>query len=124
MNTQDPISPHRIIESARLYIRENLRGDLKPSLIAKEIGIQVKDLHGSYECATLTTLELDTIKIRLHAFYEDIKQYPDVNNQLQAQRCGLEYGEELEQDFEAEFWISIQDHRLSSKQNLWAGNYK
>lgn len=114
MTTQDVPAPHRVVEDARRFIRENLRGDLRPRTIAKAVGVQLQDLHGSYECATITTLELDLIKIKLHAFYDEIQAHPDVNVQLQAQRCGLDYSEELERDFEAEFWISIRDHRTNS----------
>ena len=124
MTTQDARAPHRVVEEARRFIRENLRGDLRPRVIAKALGVQLQDLHGSYECATITTLELDLIKIKLHALYEDIKAHPDVNDQLQAQRCGLEYGEGLEQDFEAEFWISIQDHRHSCRHAFGASTHQ
>lgn len=45
---------------------------------------------------------------------------PDVNVQLQAPRCGLDYSEELERNFKAEFWITLQDHRSCSAQIVWA----
>lgn len=124
MITQDVRAPHRIVEDARRLIRENLGGDLRPRAIAKALGLHVQDLHGSYECATITTLELDLIKIKLHALYEDINAHPDVNDQLQVQRCGLEYGEGLERDFEAEFWISIQDHRHNCRHAFGASAYR
>lgn len=117
MTAQDLLPPHLVVEKARSFIRENLRNDLRPRAIAKGIGVQVQDLHGSYRCATITTLEIDIIKIKLQAFYEGIKEHPDVNHQLHAQRCGLEYGDELERDFESEFWISIEDHRQSCAVN-------
>jgi len=111
--------PHKIVEDARRYITENIGGDLRPRTIAKEIGVHIQELHGSYESATITTLEIDILKIKIHSLFEDIKNSPGDSAEAQATRNGLIYGEELEKDFESEFWISIADHRQNSAKYSW-----
>lgn len=111
--------PHQVVENAREYIRCNLHHNLTPLVIARAIGVGLQDLIGSYKCATITTVIQDIAKIRLHAFYESIKMDPSSRSEDLARLHGLLYGEDLERDFESEFWISIQDHRESSVRNQW-----
>ena len=113
------IHPHKIVEDALRYIALNLTSDLRPRTIAKGIEVNIQELHGSYECATITTQERDILKIKIHSFHESIKLNPDEDVVVLAKMHGLQSGEELEQNFESEFWISISEHRESSSKNFW-----
>jgi hypothetical protein len=114
----DEIGPREIVELAREHIRRNLRGDLGVSTVSKAIGIGKQDLTGSYKCATTTTISKDIKKIRLHALYEAIKIAPHEDQESQICQFGLKPGNKLKEEFELEFWITIDDHRAHSMRHF------
>ena len=113
----DEIAPIEIVELAREHIHSNLAGDLRPATIAKAIGIGVQDLKGSYRCTTTTSIRREVKSIRLHALYEEVKLNPYEEEEKQIKNFGLKPGEKLLEEFEQEFWISLQEHREHSKQH-------
>ena len=114
----DEIGPQQIVELARQYIRHNLQGDLRPAAVAKAIGIGVQDLKGRYRCSTTTSIKRDVKKIRLHALYEEVRINPNGDEESQVRQFGLKPGEKLTDEFEQEFWISLEDHRQHSRLHL------
>jgi len=114
----DEIGPQQIVELARQCMRHNLEGDLRPAAVAKAMGIGVQDLKGSYRCSTTTSIKRDVKKIRLDALYEEVRINPNGDEESQVRQFGLKPGVKLTDEFEQEFWISLEDHRQHSRLHL------
>ena len=114
----DEIGPQQIVELARQYMRHNLQGDLRPAAVAKAMGIGVQDLKGSCRCSTTTSIKRDMKKIRLDALYEEVRINPNGDEESQVRQFGLKPGVKLTDEFEQEFWISLEDHRQHSRLHL------
>ena len=107
----DELGPEQIVARARQFIAANLRIHLKPSTIARAIGVSAQDLVGSYTCATITSLNKDIARLRLQAFHTLIHRAPEASLHSLAAQAGLQMGERLQQDFKQEFLVSIEEHR-------------